>query len=121
MQSVLKITILLGSSAAATLALAGGQTGVNNQGDGGVQAAIQFENAKAAADARQAGMEAARSHQATPAQGAAAAKSSAAGTGEQGVGAAIRFEQNKAAADARQARIAAGQAGSADRRVTGHK
>jgi hypothetical protein len=59
MNRVLKVTILLGCSVATTpLAYAGGQTGVNSQGDGGVQEAIRFERAKDAADARQARIQA---------------------------------------------------------------
>ncbi len=128
MNRVLKVTILLGCSVATAttpLAYAGGQTGVNSHGDGGVQEAIRFERAKDAADARQARIEAARSHQAAETKGAAATGSNSQGNG--GVQAAIRFENAKNAADARQARIQTGQAGdnavvgSADRRMTGHK
>jgi hypothetical protein len=97
-----------------------------------VQEAIRFERAKDAADARQARIEAARSHKGAETKGSAATASAnerdRVGTvGDAGVQEAIRFERAKAAADAREARIQAGQAGdnaavgSADRRMTGHK
>ena len=122
MNSVLKVTFLLGCSAATSLCIAGGQAGVNHQGDGGVQEAIRFEKAKEAADARQAQIDAAR----RPHQGAHPISASERGNiPDSGVQAAIQFEKSKDAADSRQARIQAGQtnglaAGSADRRVTGH-
>jgi hypothetical protein len=133
MKSVLTVTVLLGCSAAAALVYAGGQVGVNDQGDGGMQAAIRFERAKAAADARQAQMESNRTQQAVP-QPAVSPVGQQVGVNNQGDGsvqAAIRFEQAKAAADARQARTASEQAsnnakvgstvGSADRSMTDHR
>ena len=127
MNSVLKITMLVGCSAGA--ALYGGQVGVNSQGDGGVQAAIRFEQAKQAADARQAGIAADRLQQGvvTPPVAPANQQVGVSNAGDGSVQAAIRFERAKAAADARQARVAAQEAadnansaaGNADRRMTG--
>jgi hypothetical protein len=135
MNRVLNVTILLGCSVAATtapLVFAGGQTGSNNQGNGGVQEAIRFERAKDAADARQARIEVARPNQGAQTNGAIATGSASERdrgviVRDPGVQEAIRFERSKDAADARQARIDAGQAtdnavaGSADRRITGHQ
>src|ERR1700722_8975336 len=126
MNSVLKVTILLGCSAATALTYA--QTGVNSQGDGNVQEAIRYERAKDAADARQAAKEAGRA-QPTPTAAAATAneQSRAGNVPDSGVQAAVRFERSKDAADARQARIESNRGtdtsvnGSADRRMTGHQ
>ena len=128
MNSVLKATLLLGCSAAMTMVYAGGQVGVNHQGDGGVQAAIQFEQAKAAADARQASIQAGGAQQGLKPQTVSPSNQRVGvnDSGDGSVQAAIRFERAKAMADARQARIQSGQAGdnaavsSADRRMTGH-
>jgi len=129
MNSVWKATVLLGCSAAMTLVYAGGQVGVNHEGDGSVQAAIRFEQGKAAADARQAQIQSEREQQpvATPSVSTAGRTVGVNHQGDGGVQAAIRFEQAKAAADARQAQIHSEQAsnhvsvGSADRSMTGHK
>ncbi len=129
MNSVLKVTLLLGCSAAMTMVYAGGQVGVNNQGDGGVQAAIQFEHAKAAADARQASIESARAQQGLKPQTVSPTTQQVGvnHSGDGGVQAAIQFERAKAMADARQAQIQSRQAGdnaavsgNADRLMTGH-
>jgi hypothetical protein len=103
MNSMFQITLLLGGLAAATL-YAGDQAGMNNQGDGGVQAAIRFEKAKDAADARQAGTPGFRAEAAMQPMGPAS-------EGDGGIEAAIQFERAKVAADARQARIEERQAG----------
>jgi len=123
MNRVLKLTILGGLSAAATLGIAG-QMPSNSQGDGSVQDAIRFEKAKDAADARQAAIEAGRAQQG----GTTGRESSQQPKVESGVQEAIRFERAKDAADARQARIESQRAaasnnavGNADRRANGQK
>jgi hypothetical protein len=131
MNSVLKVTILLGCSVAVPLSFAGGQVGVNNQGNGGVQQAIRFERSKDAADARQASKQAAHPYPMTYATKATAGPGRVLVPDEgpvpdSGVAAAIRFERQKDAADARQARIEQQQqtntaVGNADRRMTGHQ
>ena len=127
MKGPLTATILFALSSAMTpLAFAGGQVGVNHQGDGSVQDAIRFEKAKDAADARQARSEAAHPTVAGAANPAAAAEQRAGTVRDQGVHAAIQFERNKDAADARQARTEAGRttnsatSGNADR-MAGHQ
>jgi hypothetical protein len=91
MHGVLKVAMLVGLAAAC----AGGQAPSKHPDSDGVQEAIRFERAKAAADARQAQR-----------KSAANAKDSES-SGNGGVEAAIRFERAKAAADARQARLEA--------------
>src|SRR5580698_3463319 len=94
MNSVLKVTILLGCSAATALTYA--QTGVNSQGNGSVQEAIRFERAKDAADARQAAKETGRVQpNASMTTAPAANEQSSAGRVPDagGVQAAIRFER----------------------------
>ena len=91
MNGVLKVTML----GALIAACAGGQAKSEHSDSDGLQQAIRFERAKAAADARQAQRKSASN----------ARDSEPSGNG--GVQAAIRFEHAKAAADARQARLEA--------------
>ena len=88
MNGVLKVTMLMGLAAAC----AGGQPPSKHPDSDGVQQAIRFEKAKAAAGARQA-----QRNSTTNAKDSAP-------SGNGGVQAAIRFERAKDAADARQAR-----------------
>jgi hypothetical protein len=87
MNGIAKVTILFGLAAM----YAGGQAPSKHPDSDGVQQAIRFERAKAAAAARVQTQRAAN-----------AEESEVSGNG--GVQAAIRFERAKAAADARQAR-----------------
>jgi hypothetical protein len=120
MHKVLKLTVLLGCSVTAPLVFAGGQSGVNSQGDGSVQDAIRFERAKDSADARQARINQSRPLQVTDSQTAIAPGQVL--VTDPGPEAAARFERDKDAAAARQARIEQQQnsVGNADRRMTGH-
>ena len=129
MKAIVKITVVLGCSLAATSSYAGGQVNSKSQSDGGVQEAIRFEKAKDAADTRQAQIEAARTHQGATNRAVAPAneRSREGNVRDPGVQAAIQFERNKDAADARQAGIAAGQSsgtarvGSSDRSIGKHQ
>ena len=83
------------------VAFAGQAPQSKSQDDAGVREAIRFERAKAAADARQARIEAGRASK--PAENPGADKQQTSKQ-ESSVQDAIRFERAKDAADARQAR-----------------
>jgi hypothetical protein len=131
MNAVLKVTILLGCSAATTLVYAGGQAPSKSQDGDGVREAIRFERAKDAADARQVRIEAGRTEKSAVPTAAASTSAdnerdrmmtSEDRVGDEGVQEAIRFERAKDAADARQARIEARQGNAvAGRSNTGQK
>jgi hypothetical protein len=104
MNGIAKVTMFFGLAAGATaMAYAGGQAPSRHPDSDGVQQAIRFERAKAAADARQARREANGVGEAAQPKSATNAKDSGL-SGNGGVQAAIRFERAKDAAAARQAR-----------------
>src|SRR5260370_15610688 len=97
MNVMVKVTMLLGLAATC----AGGQAAAGQSDSAGVQQAICFERAKAAAAAREAHREANGAGEAAQTKGAASARDSEV-SGNGGERAATRFERAKNAAGPRQ-------------------